>query len=129
MNIRQLQAVRKSIMRLSSRLDDLKSRRVLQDPMVYIESKRAELDFVQGKLIAAAEKLNSANRHRFVALASSLDAMSPLKVLSRGYTIATNNGSVVRSVNDADKGDRLSLRVTDGVINCTVEESEALSHE
>lgn len=129
MNIRQLQAVRKSIMRLSSRLDDLKSRRVLQDPMVYIESKRAELDFVQGKLIASAEKLNSANRHRFVALASSLDAMSPLKVLSRGYTIATNNGSVVRSVNDADKGDRLSLRVTDGVINCTVEESEALSHE
>ena len=129
MNIRQMQAVRKSIMRLSSRLDDLKSRRVLQDPMVYIESKRAELDFVQGKLIAAAEKLNSTNRHRFVALASSLDAMSPLKVLGRGYAIATNNGSVVRSVNDAGAGDSLILRVSDGAIYCTVEESEALGHE
>lgn len=129
MAIRQQQAIRKSIMRLSARLEDLKGRRVLQDPMVYIDAKRAELDFVQGKLIAAADKLNSANRHRFVALASALDAMSPLKVMGRGYSIATNNGAVVRSVRDVSAGDSVSLRVTDGVISCTVEESEALCHE
>lgn len=129
MAIRQQQAIRKSIMRLSARLEDLKGRRVLQDPMVYIDSKRAELDFVQGKLIAAADKLNSANRHRFVALASALDAMSPLKVMGRGYSIATNNGAVVRSVRDVSAGDSVSLRVADGVISCTVEESEALCHE
>ena len=129
MNIRQTQAMRKSITRLSTRLDDFKGRRVLRDPMAYVDTKRSELDHVQDRLVAAAEKLCSANRHKFVALASALDAMSPLKVLSRGYAIASDaEGKLVKSVGDVAGGDVLSLSVSDGTIKCTVEESEAFSH-
>lgn len=129
MSIRQTQAMRKSITRLSTRLDDFKGRRVLRDPMAYIDTKRSELDHVQDRLVAAAEKLCSANRHKFVALASALDAMSPLKVLSRGYAIASDaEGKLVKSVGDVAGGDVLSLSVSDGTIKCTVEESEAFSH-
>lgn len=129
MSIRQTQAMRKSITRLSTRLDDFKGRRVLRDPMAYVDTKRSELDHVQDKLVAAAEKLCSANRHKFVALASALDAMSPLKVLSRGYAIASDaEGKLVKSVGDVAGGDMLSLSVSDGTIKCTVEESEAFSH-
>ena len=129
MSIRQTQAMRKSITRLSTRLDDFKGRRVLRDPMAYVDTKRSELDHVQGRLVAAAEKLCSANRHKFVALASALDAMSPLKVLSRGYAIASDaEGKLVKSVGDVAGGDVLSLSVSDGTIKCTVEESEAFSH-
>ena len=129
MSIRQTQAMRKSITRLSTRLDDFKGRRVLRDPMVYVDTKRSELDHVQDRLVAAAEKLCSANRHKFVALASALDAMSPLKVLSRGYAIASDaEGKLVKSVGDVAGGDVLSLSVSDGTIKCTVEESEAFSH-
>lgn len=128
-SIRQTQAVRKSIMRLSTRLNDFKGRRVLQDPMAYVDAKRSELDYVQGRLIAAAEKLNAANRHKFVALASALDAMSPLKVLSRGYAIATDTGGhVIKSVEGINVGDKISLSVSDGSIKCKVEESEAFLH-
>lgn len=129
MSIRQTQAMRKSITRLSTRLDDFKGRRVLRDPMAYVDTKRSELDHVQDRLVAAAEKLCSANRHKFVALASALDAMSPLKVLSRGYAIASDaEGKLVKSVGDVAGGDMLSLSVSDGTIKCTVEESEAFSH-
>lgn len=129
MSIRQTQAMRKSITRLSTRLDDFKGRRVLRDPMAYVDTKRSELDHVHDRLVAAAEKLCSANRHKFVALASALDAMSPLKVLSRGYAIASDaEGKLVKSVGDVAGGDVLSLSVSDGTIKCTVEESEAFSH-
>lgn len=129
MSIRQTQAMRKSITRLSTRLDDFKGRRVLRDPMAYVDTKRSELDHVQDRLVAAAEKLCSADRHKFVALASALDAMSPLKVLSRGYAIASDaEGKLVKSVGDVAGGDVLSLSVSDGTIKCTVEESEAFSH-
>ena len=129
MSIRQTQAMRKSITRLSTRLDDFKGRRVLRDPMAYVDTKRSELDHVQDRLVATAEKLCSANRHKFVALASALDAMSPLKVLSRGYAIASDaEGKLVKSVGDVAGGDMLSLSVSDGTIKCTVEESEAFSH-
>ena len=84
MNIRQTQAMQKSLGRMSTRLDDIRNRRVLLDPMAYVDTKRTELDYVRGKLIAAAEKTNAANRHKFVALAASLDAMSPLKLASAG---------------------------------------------
>lgn len=129
MSIRQTQAMKKSLNRMNTRLDDIKSRRVLQNPMTYVDAKRTELDYVSGKLIAAAEKTNAANRHRFVALASALDAMSPLKVLGRGYAIASKeNGEIVKSVSDANTGDKLCLSVSDGLIKCTVDESEAKSN-
>ena len=130
MSIRQTQAMKKILNRMATRLDDVKSRRVLQDPMAYVDTKRTELDYVRGKLIAAAEKTNAANRHKFVALASALDAMSPLKVLGRGYAIASKeNGELIKSVSDANSGDKLSLSVSDGIIKCTVDESEAKSHD
>lgn len=130
MSIRSTQAVRKTVSRLSQKLDEIKSRRVLQDPMAYIEAKRSELDYVQGKLVAACEKYNSSKRHTFVALTSSLDAMSPLKVLSRGYAIAaSDDGKLIKSVADVNSGEKFTLNVSDGTIRCTAEERQAHSHE
>lgn len=129
MDIRRTQAMRKSLSRMTAKLDDIKSRRVLQDPMAYIDTKRSELDYVRGRLVAAADKVNAQNRHKFVALASALDAMSPLKVLSRGYAIANDaDGRLIKSVNDVSAGDEVKLSVFDGDIRCTVNEMEAKNH-
>lgn len=129
-DIRRTQAVRKKLSRLSTRLEDLKGRRVLQNPMSYVDSKRAELDYVRDRLIAAADSINAANRHKFVALAASIDAMSPLKVMSRGYAIAADHkGELIRSINDVKPNEKLRLLVRDGVIKCAVEESEAVKYE
>ena len=130
LSIRRTQAMHKKISTLESKLDELKKRKVLQTPMAYVDSKRAELDYMKDKFIAAADRSNSAKRREFVRLAASLDAMSPLKVLGRGYAIASKeNGELIKSVSDANSGDKLSLSVSDGIIKCTVDESEAKSHD
>lgn len=130
LGIRQSQAVRKKMITISSKLEELKKRRVLQTPMAYVDSKRAELDYVKDKFIAAADRSNSAKRRDFVRLAASLDAMSPLKVLGRGYAIAADiRGELVRSIDDVKPDDKLRLCVNDGIIKCRVEEREAMKHE
>ena len=130
LGIRQSQAVRKKMITISSKLEELKKRRVLQTPMAYVDSKRAEFDYVKDKFIAAADRSNSAKRQDFVRLAASLDAMSPLKVLGRGYAIAADiRGELVRSIDDVKPDDKLRLCVNDGIIKCRVEEREAIKHE
>lgn len=130
LGIRQSQAVRKKMITISSKLEELKKRRVLQTPMAYVDSKRAEFDYVKDKFIAAADRSNSAKRWDFVRLAASLDAMSPLKVLGRGYAIAADiRGELIRSIDDVKPDDKLRLCVNDGIIKCRVEEREAIKHE
>ena len=62
----------------------------------------------------------SCRRENFARLAATLDALSPLKVLGRGYSIAKGPGGIVKSVGDAQPGDGLKLRVSDGEIHCEV---------
>lgn len=53
-----------------------------------------------------------------------LDATSPLKVLARGYSYVKNeNGFNIKSVNETEKGDRITVVMSDGMLECSVEET------
>lgn len=54
--------------------------------------------------------------------AGRLDALSPLAVISRGYSICENEKGLIKSVKDTDKGDKISVKLSDGILNCTVDE-------
>ena len=117
------QAMAKKLSELSGRLEDLKSRRVMETPTAAIDQKRMELDMVSSRLEHASERLLNAKRDCFVRLAAKLDALSPLKVLARGYSIAADeSGNVLRSTEQVEKGDRVRLSLSDGALSCTVEE-------
>ena len=73
------------------RLNALAERRVLQTPMQYVLDRRMLLDKVSGELASASQRYLSLRNERFGRLASTLDAISPLKVLGRGYAIATDD--------------------------------------
>ena len=76
----------------------------------------------RGGLLSAQERRLAQSRNAFVRAAASLDALSPLKVLGRGYAIATDSGgSVLRSVTAARPGDRIDLTLRDGALECLVE--------
>ena len=122
--IRGSQAIRRELTVLRRKLDELSAKRVLQDPKNYIEDKRMLLDYAQSRLTAAAEREIESSRRRYVALASSLDAMSPLTVLGRGYAIARSEetGAVIRSASDVSDGDRITVRLRSDEIRCRVEE-------
>ena len=81
-----------------------------------------DLDLLREKLLASQTKILSEKKHRFSVLTASLDALSPLKVLARGYTAAFDgNRKVVRSVSGLVSGDTLDLLFTDGRALCTVD--------
>ena len=103
----------------------LRERRVLQDPGVYLDERRIALDHLTERLGASAQGLITRRRGALSARAAALDAMSPLKVLARGYAIASlENGRLVRSRMEVAPGDRLLLRLSDGIVPCTVLEQE-----
>ena len=77
-----------------------------------------------GRLPLAVKAGLSGQRGRLGRLAAGLDAMSPLKVLGRGYAIARMGEDVVSSVTRTRPGDRLEVLVSDGALHCEVKEKE-----
>ena len=95
--------------------------RMLRDPVSCLKDRRLLVDYQLQRLAAGLTSAAGRERERFLRLAVGLDAMSPLKVLGRGYSIARRpDGAIVRSVGDVEAGGALTLRVTDGEIDCLV---------
>ncbi len=103
-------------------LKKISEKRVMQSPENYFQERRISLDFLSEKLVSATNLSLMRSKEKFGRLVAALDAMSPLTVLSRGYSIATSqSGSVIKRISDVKVGEKLSLRVQDGDIKCTVD--------
>ena len=108
-------------------LERLGRSRMLTDPGAYFRDRRLLLDYQGQRLGHGAGQILSRARERLARDSAALDAMSPLKVLGRGYSIARNeNGTLIASVKDAAPGERLELRLSDGSLACRVEERKCL---
>ncbi len=108
------------------RLEQLRQRRVLTDPGAYVADRRLALDHAAALLQASFRSSVSDKRGRLAQGVAALDAMSPLKVLGRGYAIAeTEEGRILRSKKDTAPGQRLRLKLADGDVGCRVEEDPA----
>lgn len=105
-------------------LDMLAKKRVLQSPMHYIEDKRLALDYVHRRLIASSQQLLAGKKQKFISLTAKLDAMSPLKVLSRGYSVTRRaDGSVLRASSEVAPGDEITVRLLHGSVRAEVLET------
>ena len=82
-----------------------------------------ELVHLQQRMGDLASGQLARKRQCFAALAASLDAMSPLKVLGRGYAMAQNEaGQILKSYRDTAPGDRVSVTLGEGGLTARVEE-------
>lgn len=107
---------------LRQRLEILVSKRVLTDQMAYVQDKRMELVHVQQRLGDLFAALLTRKRARLSALVASLDAMSPLKVLGRGYAMAQgSDGRILRSSGDTEPGAKVTVTLGEGGFTCTVD--------
>lgn len=101
----------------------LAAARSLRSPINYLNDQRLRLDYTHRRLGAASTALLNQNREKFVRLTAKLDAMSPLKVLGRGYSVTLNeNGQLVKSVKAVKCGDSLTVRMSDGKLTAQVQE-------
>jgi len=107
------------------RLETLRKKRVLSDPMAFLQDRRLQLDYVHQKLTGAAKEQLAHDTKQFAQLTAKLDALSPLKVLGRGYAMAqSEDGTVLRSSEQVSPGDRVRVVLAKGSIGCTVVERE-----
>lgn len=101
-------------------LDRAARSRMLQDPMSWVSDRRTLLEREGQRLGYTMSAVLNGCRKDMARLAAGLDALSPLKVLSRGYSIAKGPKGLVRSVKDVKPGDDLELRLADGTVPCEV---------
>lgn len=115
---------------LRDRLSALESKRALRDPMAFLADKRLLLDCTQKDLASLAERQVAQRRQCFAALCAALDAMSPLRVLARGYAVArTEEGAVLRRADEVSAGETVHIMLAEGSLVCTVNETiEENSH-
>lgn len=114
-------AMQRQIQNASRRLQTLSQSAVMQAPTVYFEQKQKSLELLSGRLISAQERKLNKEEQQYIALVAKLDAMSPLKVMTRGYSIAeTSTGKLVRSIHDIQIGEKIAVSVQDGTITASV---------
>lgn len=100
---------------------DFQSDRLVHGLQQNVAKQRTKLEKLTGALPNGAQRAVMKRRESLNALAASLDAMSPLKVLGRGYSIARRkDGKAIVSTIDVVSGDKLTLTVSDGVLDCQV---------
>ncbi|NLH01442.1 MAG: exodeoxyribonuclease VII large subunit [Clostridiales bacterium] len=123
---RALHAMRKKLSEFKLRLSDIASRRVMKNPTAYIDQKRLELDSVGNSLISRYERIINLKKQEYVRYAAALDALSPLKVLGRGYAIATDeSGKTISSADSVQIGDRINISFSRSSLKCTVNDVAA----
>ena len=93
----------------------------LQSPLNYIAQRKKDLDILSGRFVMAQKHLLQYQKQRFISCTAKLDAMSPLKVLTRGYSVAvTQEQQLIKSVHNVTEGDEILLTLSDGQIGATV---------
>lgn len=114
---RRLEQLRRS-------LEALAGKRVMTDPMAPVQDKRMLLEHLRKELSHSAMNRLAGPRRRTAELAASLDALSPLKVLGRGFALVTSpDGGILRRAQDVPVGSEITARLREGALRCRVEEA------
>lgn len=110
---------------LRERLLRLSQSRVLTNPQNFIDDKRMALDMASSRLFDKGALLTDAKRAKLSAAAAKLEALSPLSVISRGFSaVFDKSGAVVKSVEQTRVGEEISFMLTDGRISAEVKNIE-----
>ena len=113
-------ALRTLAERKRERLERISDKSIFKDPAIlsapYRDGVAVLADMAEASVTDAIR--NRSNDLRVIS--GKLDALSPLAVLSRGYSIVEKDGAVVFGVDRIKQGDNVSLRFKNGVANATI---------
>lgn len=102
----------------------------LVSPTGYLEQRQQSLEHLKSRLIGAQMQQIQRKKQRYIGNTAKLDAMSPLKVLTRGYSIVSaDDGTIVRSVHQTAPGREVQVMLSDGSLRATVSDIKEESNE
>ena len=101
----------------------LAERRVLTDPMAFIEDRVTQLNVISEKLTRLTDTKLTDMKNKLTKSSAMLNTLSPLAVLSRGYgAVSTEDGAIVKSVSDVKEHDVVNVKLRDGYFKSSVNE-------
>ena len=114
-------ALKRQLRNARQYLNVLSGSPALQSPDIYLKQKKKNLTLIENRLIMSQRQLLSSHNQKFVSLTAKLDAMSPLKVLTRGYSVASSeDGTILKSVSQVSVGSQIHISLCDGVVEAKV---------
>lgn len=114
-------ALQRQLKAAQQHLNVLAASPALQSPAGYLIQREKSLELLKNRLAAAQERNLSSMHQRYIQAVAKLDAMSPLKVLTRGYAMAElETGELIRSVQQVKTGDQIRIHFSDGEISAAV---------
>lgn len=122
--------LQRQIREYSTQLEALSNSPVLKSPTGYLNQKKRELELMTKRLISVENQITAAANKRYIGAVAKLDAMSPLKVLSRGYSIVEkSDGTLLRSIMQIAQGEAVSIHIPDGVVSAEITQVRRNEHE
>lgn len=119
-NKRIVRSIERKISNNIEFFDRIMLKRVWTTPEVMINQYNKNLIDLQRRLIKSFSDLTKDKHHKLVNLSTSLDNLSPLKILNRGYSITVKDEEIVKSIEFINEKDNLNIKVQDGIIEAIV---------
>lgn len=99
-------------------LEQLSKNRVIAAPQNFVDDRRMALVSYVQRIDSAIKLIMSEKRARYGKNTSLLDAVNPLKIISRGYSVGfSESGEIIKSVDQVEVGENFSFRTSDGDIS------------
>lgn len=107
-------ALLKKVELMKLRFEKVMSSVVFREPLRKVNDNYISLDNLLKRLEAGIKIKSEKEKNKYIELVAKLDALSPLKTLSRGYSITEKEGKIIKSKDELIKGDKIDLRFSDG---------------
>lgn len=114
-------SLKKQIELMKLRYEKCMKSRVFTDPMRKIRDMEVVLDLYIQRLENKIRNIQKDNKTKYVGLVTKLDTLSPLKTLTRGYTLTEKDNKIVKSANELKQGDEIKLKFYDGEKTAIIE--------
>lgn len=104
----------------TAELEKLNERLLRFSPKFKIENNVSKYENLSRALRSAFEKKISQFENKYISVVSRMEALSPIKVLERGYSLVYKNGNVVSKMSDLKNGDHIEIRMSDGIVKAQI---------
>ncbi len=119
-NNRYKLALKKKVELMRLRYEKCMNSRVFKDPMQKINEKYMLIDIKIKAIQNSIVNIYKDKKTNLVKHISKLDALSPLKTLTRGYSIVQKDGKIIKSVNELQKDDEIEVKIIDGTAKAKI---------
>ena len=102
------------------RYEKVMNQKVFKEPLIRIQDEYLKLDNIIKSIYDNIVNKHKESNYIFSNLVSKLDSLSPLKTLTRGYSIVQKDNNVIKSKTDLNNGDNIQIILSDGNVSATV---------